>query len=381
MNPLRVLHCPTSVGGHAGALATAERRLGLESWSVTFRPSPFGFGSDEVLAPEGSALWRAELARWRLLWRAIRDFDVIHFNFGRTILPSLDSRATVRRAIGPFPARLYTALAGLLEYRDLPLLRRFGKTIAVTFQGDDARQGDVCQRRFRVHPGLGVEPGYYTPADDDRKRRIIRSFDHYADLLYALNPDLLHVLPARARFLPYAHIDPKRTPVLGVCPEGSRPPVVMHAPTHRGIKGTRILLEALDRLKQQGCRFELVLVEGLSHSEAMERFRRADLLVDQLLVGFYGGIAVELMAMAKPVVCYLRPEDLGFLPDAMARELPIIRAEPEGLARTLRPWLEGPRERLVERGSAARRFVERWHDPSSVAARLAADYRRVGPPC
>jgi len=53
---------------------------------------------------------------------------------------------------------------------------------------------------------LDVEPGYYTPASDARKRWRIAQFATYADRIYALNPDLLHVLPAQAEFLPYANV-------------------------------------------------------------------------------------------------------------------------------------------------------------------------------
>src|SRR6058998_2007963 len=43
----------------------------------------------------------------------------------------------------------------------------------------------------------------------------------------------------------------------------------------------------------------------------------ADLLVDQLLTGWYGAVAVEMMALGKPVVCYLREDDLKFIDSRM----------------------------------------------------------------
>ena len=65
--PLRVLHCPDIVGGHAPQLAKSERALGVESRSVSFHPSPYGYQVDEALfRPGEGAVWR-ELRRWRLL--------------------------------------------------------------------------------------------------------------------------------------------------------------------------------------------------------------------------------------------------------------------------------------------------------------------------
>jgi hypothetical protein len=65
----------------------------------------------------------------------------------------------------------------------------------------------------------------------------------------------------------------------------------------------------------------------MSNEAARRIYEKADLLVDQLLAGWYGGVAVEFMALGKPVVCYLRESDLRFLPEAMRRQIPIIRAE------------------------------------------------------
>jgi hypothetical protein len=372
-----VLHCPSSVGGNPQGLARAEREIGLASHCVAFRESPFGYEIDEVLAAEGTSPLRAEARRWRLLLRALRGYDVVHFNFGRTILPSLDSIRHVRESVPPAAARVYAAYARLLEFRDLPVLRRAGKVIAVTFQGDDARQGDFCRANFEVEPASEVEPGYYTPQSDARRRRVVDLFDRHADLIYALNPDLFHVLPERARFLPYAHVDLRSWKAVGVDLEPGRPPRLTHAPTHRGIKGTRHLLRAVEELRSQGVRFEFELVEGVSHDEARRRFARTDLLVDQLLLGSYGGLAVELMALGKPVVCYMRASDLGCMPEAMARELPLIHAAPAQLVGVLRDWLTRPRSALAEQGRRSRLFVERWHDPLRIARELAADYERA----
>ena len=372
--PLRVLHCPSAIGGHPQGLARAERAIGLASRSISFVEHPLGFEADETLVPEGTSAWRAEAARFRLLVRAIRDFDVIHFNFGRTIAPSLDSVARAE-AMGPaWLASAYRVYASLLEFRDLPLLRLAGKRIAVTFQGDDARQGDECAKRFEINPTDEVEPGYYTPESDARRRRVVAHFAKYAHLIYTVNPDLLHVLPGRARFVPYAHVDGKEIESKGTR-QHSGPPVIVHAPTHRGVKGTRHVLAAFERLRSEGMRFEVRLVEGLSREAALAAYRDADLLVDQLLLGWYGGVAVEFMAMAKPVVCYVRESDLVGIPDGMRGDMPIIQATPESIYAVLRDWLEKPAEAWAELGQRSRRFVERWHDPETVALKLAADYR------
>lgn len=379
MSALRVLHCPLMTGGNPPQLARAERELGLESWSVAFRSDYTRYPTDEILWPAGDPLWRFEARRWKLLWRALRDFDVIHFNSGMSILPHwVPETAGALQGSPRFVRKAYQLYASLLELRDLPLLKRAGKTLVVTYQGSDARQGDYCREHFPINPFLDTDPSEFPPELDRHKRWKIETFARYADRIYALNPDLMHVLPSQTRFMPYAHIDldawapaptPTKTP--------SDPPVILHAPSHRAIKGTRYLLEALDRLKAEGVPFELVLVEGLSHAEVRALYERADLLIDQLLCGWYGGLATELMALGKPVICYLREGDLGFLPEAMRQELPLIQADPNSIERVLREWLTTRRQSLPERGRQSRAFVERWHDPGKVAAMLKADYEEL----
>ncbi len=213
---LRILHAPGLAGGNPASLARAERALGLESWCLTNEPNPYHYPVDEVLPGPAQGRFRYELQRLSLLARVLRDFDVVHFNFGRTLFPNA------------------------LQL-DLPLLKVAGKRIFMTYQGDDARQGDYCRAHFDITFAKRVPAGYYTEATDAAKRRSIARVGRYADGIYALNPDLLHVLPAKGRFLPYANVDlqawqPTTLPNNPV-------PIIVHAPTHRLVKGTDLILE------------------------------------------------------------------------------------------------------------------------------------------
>lgn len=371
---MRVLHCPTTVGGNPQGLARAERALGHDSESWTLTQNVYGYPADRVLSPSGARVSRA-LMRWRGMWALRRGgYDVVHFNFGQSFSPLRVPPAVYGKFAGV--ARLYNALwAGRWELADVRWAKRAGAVIAVTYQGDDARQGDVCRREYSTHFVHHVPANYYAPDTDSLKRERIALFDREADLIYALNPDLLRVLPARAEFLPYASVNPAEwTPVV---PNVSRVPVIVHAPSHRAVKGTSFFLVALDRLRAEGVEFQLVLVENKSHAEARRLYEAADVAVDQLLAGFYGAFAVELMALGKPVICQLDCRDLEKLPAAMREDLPLIPADPESIARVLREWLTQRRSDLPARGRVSRAFVERWHDPAKIAARVIADYRRA----
>ena len=321
----------------------------------------------------GAGNFRQELIKWKVLRHALRDFDIIHFNFGQSLF--WPRRTWLTPDESSTRARAQTLLAliynRIVAMRDLGWLKRAGKGIIVTYQGSDARQDDYCRKYFAISAADEANLPAQMPA---MNRWAIQRFSRVADRIYALNPDLLHVLPKGAEFVPYASVDPLCFHPVAV---DNPVPRVVHAPTNRSIKGTHYLIEAVNRLQNEGVRFEFVLVENLTHADAMKVYRAADLLVDQLLVGWYGALAVELMAMGKPVICYLREEDFGFLPPDMRVELPIIQASPATIYDTLKHWLTDRRHDLPGVGAAGRAYVEHWHDPLKIAARLKADYESI----
>ena len=371
--PLRVLHCPWNVAGHAAQLAAAERKLGADSRCVVLWETVPGFAGDECLTGPDDGLIRREAARYRLLWRAMVWADVVHFNFGQSCLTpnAWPGLRNVCLRPGALARRLYARLVWL---KDLPLLRALGKTIAVTWQGDDARQRDRSLALFDVSIANEADDGYYPPGTDDWKRRTIAAFARHASLQYALNPDLLHVLPPCARFLPYANFDPRAVTPMPPGLNPAAPLAFVHAPSHRGAKGTAHVLAAIERLRAEGLAFRFELIEGLPREAALARYAAADIVVDQLLAGWYGGLAVEAMALGKPVIAYVRASDLALVPAELAADLPIVNAGPSEIANAIRQLIRMPRQDLWDLAGRGRAFVERWHDPSGIAARALTDY-------
>jgi glycosyltransferase involved in cell wall biosynthesis len=184
-----------------------------------------------------------------------------------------------------------------------------------------------------------------------------------ADRTFYVNPDLRRWLPG-AEFRPYASVDP-----LAIDPPPLPPDdevVVVHAPSHRGIKGTEHVIAAVESLQADGLPVRLDLVEGVSHEEARARYAGAHLAVDQLNIGWYGVFAVEMMALGRPVVCRIVEDEPGDNP--FGADLPIVRSSPETLREDLRA-LCSDAGRRQELGAASRRFVEASHDPRVVARR------------
>ena len=353
MQNLRVLHFPTDVGGHPTALSAAEREIeGVQSEVAVLQRSWLHYPVDVDLAAKPGSLWSDLTKRLAFMAKALRRYDVFHFNFGQSFAPML----------------------GRFGF-DLPLLRRLGKKVYVTFQGCDARQHSYCRQNFELSCcGEQSGPGLCTPDQDLRKQRRVAFSRRHAHRVFALNPDLMHVVEG-AEFVPYAAVRPQA--IESSPPKNSGKPVVLHAPTNRAVKGTEHVIAAMANLTP---RFDVDfrLVENLPHAEAMELYRSADLVIDQLRVGWYGAFAVELMAMGKPVVAYLREQDLTFLPDEMAHDLPIVRATPSTVESVVAELLARP-DRLRDIGARSRAYVEKWHDPAAIAKRMVEVYSEPAP--
>ena len=257
-------------------------------------------------------LVRQQATQWRALARLAPQTDVFHFYFGLTLVP---------------------------KSLQFGVLRLFGKKSVMHFLGSDIRGKPPEQLDWSRRAGA----------------RVVGSYD-------------------AIRWVPDAVVIPPGIDLSGI--EASPPsdrdrPVVLHAPSSRRRKGTDHVVAACEALG-----VDLEIVEGLDHREAFERYRNADMVVDQLNAGWYGVFAIEAMALGKPVVTFLHDEAVARTEEAFGLEVPLVRATKETLVDALRPLVESPEERRRV-GAASRAYVERVHDADAVAARLVDLYAEL----
>ena len=100
-------------------------------------------------------------------------------------------------------------------------------------------------------------------------------------------------------------------------------------------------------------------------------------MVDQFFCGWYGGLALELMSLGKPVVAYIRKEDLVNIPHLMRQEIPIINTKYNQIYVTLKKLIKMPKSDLLKKGLLSREFVKKWHDPNKIAQRIIRDIKGI----
>ena len=226
-------------------------------------------------------LVRRQATQWRAFAQLAPQTDIFHFYFGLTLVPKS------------------------VQFR---LLRALGRRSVMHFLGSDIRGKPPAALEWSRRAGA----------------RVVGSYD-------------------AVRWVPDAQVIPPGIDVRRIEPAPSADrerPVVLHAPSSRARKGTEHVVAACAELD-----VELEIVEGLDHREAFERYRNADIVVDQLNAGWYGVFAIEAMALGKPVVTFLHEEAVRRTSEAFGVEVPIVGATKETLRDVLRPLVESPDER------------------------------------
>ena len=309
---LTVVHAPVNTAGVPWQNVQALRRKGVDAKLVVFERYKLHPEADVDLGLADRGLGQRQLRQWRAFARLLPATDIFHFYFGLTLVP---------------------------KSLQFPLLRAARKRSVYHFMGSDIRGKSPDELAYAQRAGA----------------RIVGSYD-------------------AARWVPDADVVPPGIDLRDFepAPPSDRDrPLVVHAPSSRGRKGTEHVIAACEQLP-----VELEIVEGLHHDEARERYRAADLVVDQLNAGWYGLFAIEAMALGKPVLTFLHDEAVRRTEEAFGVEVPIVPATKETLADDLRPLVESAEERR-RIGAASRAYVERVHDIDRVADRLLEVYARI----
>lgn len=347
IDTMKVIHLPTSVGGNSWGLSRGERQLGISS-DVLYESNNWIDYPCDILAPVSNNVYKRYLSLVPLLMELINKYDVFHFNYGKTLFDWY----------------------GVINNIELPLLK--GKKVCVTYNGCDARQKyktiereDICCCKYEDCYG-----GVCNSIKQDRiKEKRIKKFERFGAHFFSLNPDLMHYLPQNATFLPYTICHWDRIERLREGVQSKKVIKVVHAPTNRTVKGTDAVIRAVENLKKAGNQVELTLVEKMSNDEALKKYAEADIVVDQLRIGWYGAFAVEVMRMGKPVVAYINENDLKFIPSEMSRDCKeaIINANEYTIEDVLGRYIDN-REELKQKCDAQWEYVNKWHNPVYVAS-------------
>jgi len=354
-NKYTILHLPTSVGGNPWGLSQGERSLGLES-SVLYRKSNWlNYPYHINLHLENHKNYIKFIKLISAFFKLRNQYDIFHFNFGSSLIHAPEYG---------------------LYHLELPFYPK-NKKLFVTYNGCDSRQKYPTMQRRKIsacHQSDCYDGICNSGKMDRMRQKSIRKMTKHVKHIWAVNPDLLYFLPEdKSSFLPYSVIVENKR----YLPYFSNKKLnIVHAPTNQAAKGSSYILQALEDIqKTHSNEVDIQIIEGIPHAQATKMYQQADLIIDQLLVGWYGGFAIEVMNMRKPVICRIEKDDLHWLPKEMAVDVleAFIQAEPNNIKEVILRCI-ADRQFLKEKSEAAIEYANKWHHPEYVASITKANY-------
>lgn len=333
---MKIYHGSQNIGGMAGVFAQAQRELGADAYSYCFPTIKYNFPIDRNVKATSKLGYLKEIS-WFFLTEGIRT-DVFQFYFGSSLAGST-----------------------LLDIRILKLLN---KKIFFYFCGCDIRDSKITIEKYSYSACKECWPMQCSP----NQKKALKMAARYAAKTFVSTPDLLEFVP-NSVLIPQP-IDLDKFQALKTVSNNNKQIIkIAHAPSNRQIKGTKYIENAIAELQKTGYPIELILVENKPYLEALNIYLSADLTIDQLLVGSYGQFSVEMMALGKPVICYIRDD----LRCHYREDLPVISASPENLIEVLKKLLDDPAQwpKLSEQGIE---YVKKVHESKMVAALLLKYY-------
>lgn len=222
-------------------------------------------------------------------------FDIFHFISGETLL--------TRRLRG----------------FELWIYKLFGKRIIMQFVGSDIRDEDyVLWKKNNMVEFLNGQQNFNKSKVWQKK--LIKHAEKYADYILVSTPDLIELIP-RAEYYPVLLDIDKFTTELDALPlhlKKKTEITILHSPSSfkYTLKGSDVIGDVLRKIvSQDKYNIQLILPGekvkdritnySATRYEMFEHYRKADIVIDQLITGWYGLISVETLAAKKQAVCYV----------------------------------------------------------------------------
>lgn len=247
-------------------------------------------------------------------------------------------------------------------------LRRRGVRVALVFHGSDIR---LPSEHAAAEPDSPFRGDLY-PDTARLEENALRNRALVAESglpVFVSTPDLLGSVPG-ATWLPVA-VAGERWADAAAAPALERErPIVVHAPSNAGLKGSGLITATMQRLDAEGL-IEYREIAGVPAERMPEIYGAADIVLDQFSLGIYGVAAVEALASGRLVVSHVSAESRSVVKDSIGLDLPVVEARASELERLLRDVVaDRPRFQRIARSGPG--FVEAVHSGARSADALRA---------
>ncbi len=176
---------------------------------------------------------------------------------------------------------------------DLILLKLARKKVIIFHCGDDVRYRPIHNKMMKNE---GVE--YEFPLLDDASPNLTFLKKFFLQKFPSFLKIPIYTLMDIETFMDEPHYQ-FRVPQISHLPcelkKENEIPIIIHAPSNRALKGTKIVLKAIELLRSEGNRFKFIMLENMVNEVVIKTLESVDIVIDQ--PGLWGGrLAMEGMS-------------------------------------------------------------------------------------
>ncbi|WP_270215032.1 glycosyltransferase family 1 protein [Clostridium butyricum] len=333
---LGIVQGSIEIANQMNMLNTQFKKMGIKSTAIDYYPSYLKYDSEHRIdINKFNSLKEADIATKELAAKLIAENDIFHFHFGTTLT---------------------------LDNSDLSIIKELGKKVIMQYWGSDVR---MLSKAKELNPYAVVKD----VDEDNIKRKLEYISKHIPNCI--VDYELAEYVKDYHENIFYSRVGMDLSKYKPKSKNPKEKMCIVHAPTSTNVKGTYYILEAIENLKEK-YDFEFILVQNMSHCEAVKTYQKADLIIDQILLGSYGVFAVESMAMGKPVIGWIS----DFMKEKYPKELPIISANPDNIEQKIE-YVINNRDMLKKIGIDGRKYVEKYHDINVVTNNIIDIYKKI----
>jgi len=352
---LKVFVGPNNNVGLNVKIADALKAVNVYAKSCSFNEDPYIYNKADIVIP----LWGHK-----------------KYNYFQKLFINKISRFFINSVI-----RIYILLYALLKFDiiylisphtffkknlDLPILKLFKKKIVFAFLG--------CAERDPSDPINHSKYGICKLCNDRRKQKNvyctnlnkkqkrIRYLEKYADHIFAVK-DLSSFLIYKNYhqiFVPHS-----KPPAIDYLSKFNRRPIVIaHFPTNNSLKGTKYVLQAMEKISDKYANEVKFICEKVENKKLLGLLEKeVCILIDQF-GSYHGMLAVE--AMSRGTVVVARISDWFY---EERQELPVVNCEANEIFEKLSELIENP-SKLKILAQQSIEYYYKYHSLNSVGAKF-----------
>lgn len=329
------------IANHIAHYLNHFRGQGFDVFGINYVPSYLEYDCDfshslEALSGEAALNHYMQNAA-----DLIGDYDVFHFLFNKTLMPNAS---------------------------DIIPLKVLKKAVFMHGLGSEIRTPSIARAH---HPYWAYAEDYLAQLNESVITQNLKALSHWIDHGIVNDYEMKSYVEGYYKNLHMIGlpIDLNKYPFVGV--SESKTITVVHAPTNKSVKGSKYFEAALAQLKDKyDIRYHRV--EQTTHENAMKIYSQADVILDELIIGTYGSLTIECMAMGKCVCTFINP---GFK-TPHNEPIPVWSVTVDNVVDRLDALFASLEERKAL-SKAARSYVERNNDISKIGIDLLKIYQKA----